>query len=62
MASTFFSSVCLFQGQAIVQLARTVPNVTIFGVCSKSKHEALAATGLIDHLIDRADYVNEVRK
>lgn len=49
-------------GQAIVQLARTVPNVTIFGVCSKSKHEALAATGLIDHLIDRTDYVNEVRK
>lgn len=49
-------------GQAIVQLARTIPNVTIFGVCSKSKHEALAATGLIDHLIDRADYVNEVRK
>lgn len=49
-------------GQAIVQLARTVPNVTIFGVCSKSKHEALAATGLIDHLIDRSDYVNEVRK
>ncbi|XP_061503985.1 synaptic vesicle membrane protein VAT-1 homolog-like [Anopheles gambiae] len=49
-------------GQAIVQLARTVPNVTIFGVCSKSKHEALEATGLIDHLIDRTDYVNEVRK
>ncbi|XP_049542984.1 synaptic vesicle membrane protein VAT-1 homolog-like [Anopheles darlingi] len=49
-------------GQAIVQLVRTVPNVTIFGVCSKSKHEALAATGLIDHLIDRTDYVNEVRK
>lgn len=49
-------------GQAIVQLARTIPNVTIFGVCSKSKHEALAATGLIDHLIDRSDYVNEVRK
>lgn len=50
------------QGQAIVQLARTIPNVTIFGVCSKGKHEALAATGLIDHLIDRTDYVNEVRK
>uniref|UniRef100_U5EL92 Putative vesicle amine transport protein 1 log-like protein n=1 Tax=Corethrella appendiculata TaxID=1370023 RepID=U5EL92_9DIPT len=49
-------------GQALVQLARTVPNVTIFGVCSKSKHEALSATGLIDHLIDRTDYVNEVRK
>lgn len=49
-------------GQAIVQLARTIPDVTIFGVCSKSKHEALAATGLIDHLIDRTDYVNEVRK
>ncbi|XP_065090005.1 synaptic vesicle membrane protein VAT-1 homolog-like [Ochlerotatus camptorhynchus] len=49
-------------GQAVVQLARTIPNVTIFGVCSKGKHEALAATGLIDHLIDRTDYVNEVRK
>lgn len=45
-----------------MQLVRTVPNVTIYGVCSKSKHEALAATGLIDHLIDRTDYVNEVRK
>ncbi|XP_055701377.1 synaptic vesicle membrane protein VAT-1 homolog-like [Phlebotomus papatasi] len=50
-------------GQAIVQLARTVPNVQVFGVCSKNKHEALKAGGLIDHLLERgSDYTNEVRK
>jgi NADPH:quinone reductase-like Zn-dependent oxidoreductase len=49
-------------GQAIAQLLRTVDNVTVFGVCSKAKHEKLKDSGLIDHLIDRADYVNEVRK
>uniref|UniRef100_A0A1B0D7U8 Uncharacterized protein n=1 Tax=Phlebotomus papatasi TaxID=29031 RepID=A0A1B0D7U8_PHLPP len=49
-------------GQAIVQLARTVPNVQVFGVCSKNKHEALKAGGLIDHLLERgSDYTNEVR-
>lgn len=38
-------------------------DVTIFGVCSKSKHEALKATGTIDHILERgADYSNEVRK
>ncbi|XP_063699916.1 synaptic vesicle membrane protein VAT-1 homolog-like [Culicoides brevitarsis] len=47
-------------GHAIAQLARTVDNVTLFGVCSKSKHEAVA--GLYDHVIDRADYINEIRK
>ncbi|XP_018579993.1 synaptic vesicle membrane protein VAT-1 homolog-like [Anoplophora glabripennis] len=51
-------------GQAVVQLAKTVPNVTIFGVCSKSKHEALKnANSPIDHLIERgSDYVSEIRK
>ncbi|XP_019881754.2 synaptic vesicle membrane protein VAT-1 homolog-like [Aethina tumida] len=51
-------------GQAIVQLAKTVPNVTIFGVCSKSKHEALKnANSPIDHLLERgSDYVSEIRK
>ncbi|XP_043479653.1 synaptic vesicle membrane protein VAT-1 homolog-like isoform X1 [Leptopilina heterotoma] len=49
-------------GQAVVQLAKTVKDVTIFGVCSKGKHENLKDTG-IDHLIERGvDYVNEVRK
>uniref|UniRef100_A0A336KDY2 CSON006524 protein n=1 Tax=Culicoides sonorensis TaxID=179676 RepID=A0A336KDY2_CULSO len=47
-------------GHAIAQLARTVDNVTLFGVCSKGKHEAV--TSLYDHLIDRSDYINEIRK
>lgn len=50
-------------GQAVVQLAKTVKDVTIFGVCSKSKHEALKTSGSIDHLLERGtDYTNEVRK
>ncbi|CAH1163559.1 unnamed protein product [Phaedon cochleariae] len=51
-------------GQAIVQLAKTVPDVTIFGVCSKGKHDALRAAGSpVDHLLERGgDYVGEVRK
>ncbi|XP_056629777.1 synaptic vesicle membrane protein VAT-1 homolog-like [Diorhabda sublineata] len=51
-------------GQAIVQLAKTIPDVTIFGVCSKGKHEALkAAESPIDHLLERgSDYTSEVRK
>lgn len=57
-------SYCLFQGQAIVQLARTVPDVTIFGICSKGKHEALKESNIsIDHLIERGnDYSGEIRK
>ncbi|XP_012257117.2 synaptic vesicle membrane protein VAT-1 homolog-like [Athalia rosae] len=50
-------------GQAVVQLAKTVKDVVIFGVCSKSKHEALKEAGTIDHLLERgADYSGEVRK
>lgn len=53
----------ILQGQAVVQLAKTVADVTIFGVCSKSKHEELKAAGTIDHLLERgSDYSNEVRK
>jgi len=50
-------------GQAVVQLARTVKDVTIFGVCGKSKHETLKGNGQIDHLLERgSDYSSEVRK
>jgi NADPH:quinone reductase-like Zn-dependent oxidoreductase len=49
-------------GLAIAQLVKKVEGVTLFGVCSKGKHEELAAGGLFDHLIDRTDYVNEIRK
>jgi len=50
-------------GQAVVQLAKTIDDVTIFGVCSKSKHEELKAAGTIDNLLERgSDYSNEVRK
>ncbi|KAK9892120.1 hypothetical protein WA026_018323 [Henosepilachna vigintioctopunctata] len=49
-------------GQAIVQLAKTVEDVTIIGICSKSKHEALKDSP-IDHLLERGnDYPSEVRK
>lgn len=53
-----------FQGQAIVQLAKTVEDVTIIGICSKSKHESLKnANSPIDHLLERGnDYPSEVRK
>ncbi|KAL1497566.1 hypothetical protein ABEB36_008504 [Hypothenemus hampei] len=51
-------------GQAVVQLAKTVPDVTIIGVCSKGKHESLKAENSpIDHLLEKGcDYVNEVKK
>ncbi|VEN39293.1 unnamed protein product [Callosobruchus maculatus] len=51
-------------GQAVAQLAKTVPNVIVFGVCSKSKHESLQAAGApVDRLLDRtSDYAAEVRK
>ncbi|KAK7584048.1 hypothetical protein V9T40_005011 [Parthenolecanium corni] len=49
-------------GHALVQLSQTVPDVKIFGVASKSKHEALQDKG-ITHLLERgSDYVSEVRK
>ncbi|XP_050421793.1 synaptic vesicle membrane protein VAT-1 homolog-like [Adelges cooleyi] len=48
-------------GQAVAQLCKTVDNVTVFGVASKTKHEALKGT--IDHLLERgSDYAAEVRK
>lgn len=48
-------------GQAIAQLSKTVDNVTIIGVASKNKHEAIKST--IDHLLERGtDYASEVRK
>lgn len=51
----------LSQGQAVAQLARTVEGVTVIGVASKSKHEAIQ--GSIDHIIERGtDYASEVRK
>ncbi|KAJ8682056.1 hypothetical protein QAD02_017848 [Eretmocerus hayati] len=50
-------------GQALVQLAKTVKDITIFGVASKSKHEALQSAGLIDHLLERGtDYAAAVKK
>lgn len=51
-------------GQAVVQLAKTIPDVTIFGLCSKGKHEALKeANSPVDHLLEKgSDYVSEVRK
>lgn len=61
---TFATSIFLLQGQAVAQLAKTVKDVTVFGVCSKSKHEALKANNNnIDHLLERgSDYTSEVRK
>lgn len=50
-------------GQAVAQLCKTIEGVTLFGVASKGKHEALQEGGGIDHLIERGtDYLNEVRK
>ncbi|KAL5243904.1 hypothetical protein ACI65C_011314 [Semiaphis heraclei] len=47
-------------GQAVAQLCKTI-DVTVFGVASKTKHEALKGT--IDHLLERgSDYAAEVRK
>jgi len=50
-------------GLAAVQLCRTVPNVTVFGTCSKGKHEFCKKMGY-DHLIDykTENYETEIRK
>lgn len=51
----------LFQGLAIAQLARTIKDVTLIGVASKGKHDAIKDR--FDHLLERGcDYVSEVRK
>jgi hypothetical protein len=45
----------------VAQLSKTVSDVTVFGIASKNKHEALKAS--IDHLLERgSDYASEVRK
>jgi len=50
-------------GTAAIQLCRTVPNVTIFGTASASKHDLIRKLGC-DHAIDyrTQDYVEEIRK
>ncbi|XP_056268766.1 synaptic vesicle membrane protein VAT-1 homolog-like [Pseudoliparis swirei] len=48
-------------GQAVAQLCSTVPNVTVFGIASYFKHEAIKDS--VTHLFDRnADYIQEVKK
>jgi NADPH:quinone reductase-like Zn-dependent oxidoreductase len=50
-------------GIAAIQLARTVPGVTVLGTASASKHEVIRAEGC-DHPIDyrTRDYAPEVRR
>jgi NADPH:quinone reductase-like Zn-dependent oxidoreductase len=50
-------------GMAATQLCQTVPNVTVFGTASASKHELIRKNG-VTHPIDyrTKDYVEEVRK
>ncbi|KAI9528483.1 Type I Polyketide synthase [Dissostichus eleginoides] len=48
-------------GQAVAQLCSTVPNVTVFGIASCSKHAAIRES--VTHLFDRnVDYMQEVQK
>lgn len=48
-------------GHAVAQLCKTVPDVTLIGTASKSKHEFLG--NLVTHLLDHStDYVQEVNK
>jgi len=49
------------QGLVLAQLARTVKDVTLIGVASKGKHDAIKEH--FDHLLEKGcDYVSEVRK
>ncbi|XP_030256668.1 synaptic vesicle membrane protein VAT-1 homolog [Sparus aurata] len=50
-------------GVAATQLCKTVPDVTVFGTASASKHETIAEGG-VTHPIDyrTKDYVEEIRK
>ncbi|XP_034535628.1 synaptic vesicle membrane protein VAT-1 homolog-like [Notolabrus celidotus] len=48
-------------GQAVAQLCSTVPNVTVFGIASSSKHAAIRDS--VTHLFDRnVDYMQEIKK
>uniref|UniRef100_G3NSV9 Vesicle amine transport 1 n=1 Tax=Gasterosteus aculeatus aculeatus TaxID=481459 RepID=G3NSV9_GASAC len=50
-------------GIAVTQLCQTLPDVTVFGTASASKHETIAQGG-VTHPIDyrTKDYVEEIRK
>ncbi|XP_034414182.1 synaptic vesicle membrane protein VAT-1 homolog [Cyclopterus lumpus] len=50
-------------GVAVTQLCQTVPDVTVFGTASATKHETIAQGG-VTHPIDyrTKDYVEEIRK
>ncbi|EDV21800.1 uncharacterized protein TRIADDRAFT_59886 [Trichoplax adhaerens] len=50
-------------GFAVGQLCQKIPNITLFGTSSASKHEAVKANGY-SHVIDyrTQDYVQEIRK
>lgn len=50
-------------GIAATQLCHTVPDVTVFGTASASKHDIIARGG-VTHPIDyrTKDYVEEIRK
>jgi len=50
-------------GLAVLQLARTVPGVTVFGTASAAKHDIIRQAGC-DHPIDyrTANYAEEVRR
>jgi len=48
-------------GQAVAQLCKTVKDTVVFGVASKSKHEAIKDS--VDHLLERGtDYTAELKK
>lgn len=50
-------------GIAAIQLCKTIPNVTIFGTASASKHETIKEWG-VDYPIDytTGDYVEQIKK
>jgi NADPH:quinone reductase-like Zn-dependent oxidoreductase len=50
-------------GLAVLQLAKTIPNLTIFGTASKGKHDIIKKLGCT-HTIDypSLDYADEVRR
>ncbi|XP_023223330.1 synaptic vesicle membrane protein VAT-1 homolog-like isoform X3 [Centruroides sculpturatus] len=48
-------------GQAVAQMAKMIPNITLIGTASKHKHEDIKSS--VTHLIDHGvDYVQEVKK
>lgn len=47
-------------GCALLQLCRTIDNVSVFATSSKGKHDILRA--IYDNLFDENDYFNEIKK